>query len=76
MAKIIILVLVFLFAWWVLKRYRRQVDRQDRPPHGGGAEDMVRCAQCGVHLPRSESLATRGQFYCSAEHRREHAGSD
>ena len=35
-------------------------------------EDMVRCAQCGVHLPRSESLVTQGQYYCSAEHRGRH----
>ncbi|MDB5905475.1 MAG: hypothetical protein JWM26_4353, partial [Betaproteobacteria bacterium] len=36
-------------------------------------EDMVRCAQCGVHLPRSESLTTNNQaYYCCADHRRAH----
>jgi uncharacterized protein len=35
---------------------------------------MVRCAVCGVHLPRSESFTSRGQFYCTDEHRR--AGPD
>lgn len=40
------------------------------PPGGGAAEDMVRCAQCGVHLPRSESLTRGGDFFCSAEHMR------
>jgi uncharacterized protein len=76
MGKIIALALIVLLVWWVLKRYRRQFGRDDRPMPGGRAEDMVRCALCGVHLPRSESLVTRGRFYCSAEHRREHAGSD
>ena len=33
-------------------------------------EDMVRCAVCGVHLPRSESFTSRGKFFCSDEHRR------
>lgn len=77
MSKIITLALIVLLVWWVLRNYRRRVDRKDQPPAvGGKGEDMVRCAQCGVHLPRSESLTTRGAFYCSAEHRREHAGSD
>ena len=33
------------------------------------AEDMVRCAQCGVHLPKGESVVANGQFFCSTEHR-------
>ena len=35
-------------------------------------DDMVRCADCGVHLPRGESLAVRGRFYCCAEHQSRH----
>ena len=35
----------------------------------GGAEEMVSCAHCGVHLPRSEALAVRSLHYCSAAHR-------
>ncbi len=45
---------------------RRQADTED-----GRVEDMVRCAHCGVFLPRSEALADhRGNRYCSQEHRR------
>ena len=32
-------------------------------------EDMVRCAHCGVHLPRGESIRSAGHYYCSVEHR-------
>jgi uncharacterized protein len=31
---------------------------------------MVQCSRCGVHLPRSETIATQGRFYCSPEHQR------
>jgi len=31
---------------------------------------MVRCAHCGIHLPRSEALLQGGQTWCSAEHAR------
>ena len=72
MAKIILLVLGLLAVYWVLKRYRRRVDRGESKPPAAGGEDMVQCAQCGVHLPRSESITTQGNFFCSAEHQREH----
>lgn len=46
-----------------------------RPPAGrapdptlGAAEPMVRCAHCGIHLPRSEALMKNGQTWCSDAH--------
>jgi len=75
LAKLIFLVLGLLFAYWVLKSYRRKVDRKEQPPSADGEEDMVRCVQCGVHLPRSESRDSGGKFYCSAEHQRLHQKS-
>jgi uncharacterized protein len=73
LAKIVLLVLGLLFAYWVLKGYRRRIDRDDAPGPGA-AEDMVRCERCGVHLPRSESVAARGKHYCSVEHREQQSG--
>jgi uncharacterized protein len=72
MAKIILLVLGLVLAWWILKAYRRRVDSREPRAPATGPEDMVRCAQCGVHLPRSESLAAQGSHYCSADHERAH----
>ena len=35
-----------------------------------GAETMVRCARCGVHVPASEAvIETGGAVFCSEEHR-------
>ena len=72
MAKIILLVLGLLLVYWILKGYRRRVDRGEPQPPVGGGEKMVQCARCGVHLPRSESITTQDEFYCSAEHQRAH----
>lgn len=37
-------------------------------------EKMVACAQCGIHLPLSESVAGTGAlYYCSEDHRARHA---
>ncbi|NYT35799.1 PP0621 family protein [Allopusillimonas soli] len=34
------------------------------------SEAMVRCAHCGIHLPRSEAVLMNGQTWCSQEHAR------
>ena len=35
-----------------------------------GAERMVRCAHCEVHLPASQARFASGKAYCSEEHQR------
>ncbi len=49
-------------------------------PHGTAqreprqlAEPMVRCASCGVHSPKSESVRSGDQYFCSVEHAQRHA---
>jgi len=65
------LILLALAAWVVfrlVRSYSRTVGREDAPKNETG-EDMVRCAHCGVHLPRSEAVVSRGEFFCTNEHR-------
>lgn len=75
MSKIILLVLAFAAALWLVRGLRRRSgtesgDRAEKPA-APGAEDMVRCAQCGVHLPRGESFMTGQEFFCSVQHQRD-----
>lgn len=55
-----------------------------RAPNGAGAanesgrggtlpELMVRCAECGVHAPQSDSVTMGSQSFCSHEHARAYA---
>jgi len=55
-----------------------------RGPRGGASgtgagrtaslpEPMVRCAECGVHAPRSESVLASGQSFCCDQHARRYA---
>jgi uncharacterized protein len=78
LGKLILFVVGLLIVYWIVRGYRRRVD--GRTQHGEAepakSEDMVRCVQCGVHLPRGESIATQGKFFCSAEHQRLHRPPD
>jgi uncharacterized protein len=76
MAKFLLLLVIgLLVGLWVAKRYRKRSDARDAATPRRD-EDMVRCAKCGVHLPRSESIMTRGSYYCSPEHERQHERAD
>jgi uncharacterized protein len=68
MSRLIMLVVIAALVYLLIKSYRRNTPGQDKDV-STDAEDMVRCAKCGVHLPKSESVMSQGQFFCSAAHR-------
>jgi len=65
MSRLILIIAIAAVIYLLIRSYRKQAPQQDKT----SAEDMVRCAQCGVHLPKGESVQADGQFFCSAEHR-------
>lgn len=67
------LLLLALAVWLIvllLKAYRRSL--RAPPSSVLQEEDMVRCARCGVYLPRSASILKHGTHYCCEQHS-EHA---
>lgn len=79
----IIVIVAALLVIRVLAAKSAARDRPGAPPGGahpraagkqttpvGASEPMVRCAHCGIHLPRSEALLQGGQTWCGSEHAR------
>jgi uncharacterized protein len=85
MAKLVLLVvLVIVVVAWLRGLRRVQPPREPEggvpPAQAPGAprvesEAMVSCAQCGVHLPRSEAVTGRLGVYCGEAHRLVHERS-
>jgi uncharacterized protein len=69
-AKILFVVLGTLLLVLWFKHMAKKRGETGKPPSTKAPEDMVRCKVCGVNLPRSEALLSKGQFYCCDEHRR------
>ena len=78
---LVVLLVVVVVLWALLKRPRGA--RRERAASGRGpasappppsaapkqsAQDMVRCAHCGVHLPASDAVRSGVHSYCCAEH--------
>jgi uncharacterized protein len=37
------------------------------------AEPMIRCAECGVHAPQSDSVSLGGEVFCCSDHAQRYA---
>ena len=68
MAKIVAwLVLIFLVLLALRVIGRRNAGTRGASPAQSPALPMVRCARCGVFLPRAEAKALDGGYVCAAE---------
>jgi uncharacterized protein len=69
--KLLVLIAVIAAVLWLTRALRKPQlpPTPDRPAERAGSEEMVSCAQCGVHLPRSEAFPGRGGVFCSEAHR-------
>jgi len=70
MSRLLLLAVIAVVVYWLLKSYRKQMPEDEAASRQ--AEDMVRCAHCGVHLPVQECVLAGGEYYCSEAHRRAH----
>lgn len=70
MSRLIFLIAIIAVVYFLLRSYRKSASRNDASPI---SEEMVRCVECGVHLPKSESILSSGEFFCSEAHRRDRA---
>lgn len=63
---VLLIVLGLFYMWWRSQR----IDRVAPPPPLPAPQDVVACAHCGVHVPRSEALSQGALHYCCIEHQR------
>lgn len=70
MGKVLLLILFAFIVYLIWKSARRGAASRARGKNPGAvAEDMVACTICGVNMPRSEAIESRGRFFCCEEHR-------
>jgi uncharacterized protein len=67
--KILLLIVIGLVVYALIRNYRRSLDKPAAPGYEQTVEDMVKCAHCGVNLPRSEAIYSSGDFFCTPEHK-------
>lgn len=66
----VIIIIAALFITRVITHKKPFIARPriNKVPAPRGTENMVRCAHCGIYLPRSEALMSNSHTWCSLEH--------
>jgi len=69
--KYLLLVAIAFAAFLLWRNNRAPAREKQTPPRAPGQpQDMIACALCELHVPRTDALpGPGGKLYCSAEHR-------
>lgn len=70
--RLIIIAALIYLAWRVIKRLLAQARPAESDNNAGTPQIMVKCAQCGVHVPTPEAFSHNGQHFCSQDHQRQY----
>lgn len=74
----LIRLLIIALAVWLLVRVLKRwlAPRPKAVPKDKAQDnpDMVRCAHCGLHIPKSEALSRDELYFCSRQHLDRHRG--
>ena len=71
MGRVVVLILLVVLAVWLIRRALRRPHSDKDPSRKTEVQrELVSCAHCGMHLPRSEARQAEGALYCSEEHAR------
>ncbi|MFW9605107.1 MAG: PP0621 family protein [Pseudomonas sp.] len=70
MFRLLILLAVLGGGWWLWRRMNQPTSTELPPvaPLANAGAQMVRCRQCGLHVPQSEAVMRGEQAYCCVEH--------
>lgn len=72
--KYLLVVLVVVVVLWLMLRQRKPqrppsgARASSTPAQGAGAQTMVQCQHCGVHLPRADAVLDLRGAFCSPAH--------
>jgi uncharacterized protein len=70
MGRLLVLIALVVIAAWLVRRALRRAAMPQPPEPSAVSDELVRCAQCGLLLPRAEARQREGAIYCSEEHAR------
>jgi len=70
MGRLLTLIALVVIAAWLVRRALRRTAMHGRPETNTVRDELVRCAHCGLLLPRAEARESADAIYCSEEHAR------
>ena len=70
--RLILIFILLAIVWQLLKRWLTNQTQSRQQPPTENLQQMVRCEECGLHIPKQEALLENGKYFCCPEHRDRH----
>lgn len=67
MVRLLFWIALIAAAFWLWRKFKGGVST-DRPAPSDTPLKMVRCSNCGVHLPNDRAIHRGNEWYCSTAH--------
>ncbi len=67
--RLLIVVLIVVILYQLVRRFFHASEPNDEGEKQIRSGTMVRCKQCGLHIPSDEAVEGSGGYYCSEAHR-------
>lgn len=73
MSRILFIIVLLVVGFLLIRSWqRRQSLKQQQTGKIKKNTRMVRCLQCGLHVPENEAISQGGKHFCSLEHATQH----
>ena len=69
------ILLIALVIWLLLRLFKnwsakKALERKRQQP--AELKTIVKCAHCGLHVPKNEAIESANRYYCSQAHKKLH----
>lgn len=73
MSRILFILVLLVVGFLLIKSWQRKRSlKQQQPGKITKNTRMVRCLECGLHIPEHEAISQGGKHFCSLEHAKHH----
>ncbi|WXL25090.1 PP0621 family protein [Ectopseudomonas mendocina] len=68
MFRLLFWIALIAAAVWLWRRFKRPPAKPQAQSPEANPQPMVRCEQCGIHVPQHNALSQDNRWYCSQAH--------
>ena len=65
MAKLVLILIIGIVVWFMIKGLGKRGRGRDSAGPRVKSDDIVKCSECGVHIPKAEAALEAGGYRCA-----------
>lgn len=71
MSRLLFIIILFVVSFLVVRSIRNKLDKKQLNNKKTKNTRMLKCDECGLHIPEQEAIRQGNHTFCSLEHARQ-----